>query len=451
MMKQLKKAIWILLIIPFTGNSLFAQSGVIDKIIAKVDNYVVLRSDLESSYADLLVSGQLQGVDEQTAKCRILENLVIEKMMLAKAEIDSIIVEERMVEDQLNRRMQVFKAQFGSLEKIEKQYGKTIGDLKNELRGRIRDQLTIQRMQQEISSSVNQPTPKEVKKFFNRIPKDSIPYFSDEVEIGHIVKVPDINKEQKRIVKDRLEKLREKAINGEDFGEMARKFSEDYGTAKNGGELGWAERGTSVPEFEAAVFRMKPGEISRPVESQFGFHLIKLINRRGNEYNAAHILIRPDYAEVDVKYTEKFLDSLRSLIINDSVTFAKAAREYSDDQASSSNGGIITSPTTGSSLISLDDLDSYLFFTVDTMKIGGVSPPVSYRTDDGKSAVRIIYFKSKSDGHTATLQQDYDKIYNMTLNKKRDLAINQWFLKTKDEVYIYMDNDYNRCEILGIQ
>ena len=424
---------------------------VADKIVAKVDDYIVLQSDVETSYLDLLVSGQLEGISESTAKCKVLENLIIEKMMLAKAEIDSIIVEDRQVESQLDRRMQVFVSQFGSAEKIEQQYGKTIDDLKSELRQRIRDQLTVQRMQQEITSNVPNPTPKEVKKFFNSIPKDSIPYFSAEVEVSHIVKVPDINREQKRQVKEKLEKVKQRVLGGADFAEIAKEISEDYGSAKDGGELGWVERGTMVPEFEAAVFRMKPGELSRIVESQFGLHLIKLLGRRGNEYNAAHILIRPNSAEVDVQYAQKFLDSLKNMIQHDSITFEKAAREFSDDKFSADNGGSITSQADGSTKIFLDDLDSYLYFTIDTMKIGNITPAVSYRTEDGNDAMRIIYYKSRIDPHQASLTRDYDKIYGFTLNQKRNEAVNQWFIKTKDELYIYIDRDYNQCNILGIQ
>lgn len=440
----------LIVFLSLSFSSIKAQM-VVDKIVAKVDDYIVLQSDIEASYLDLLVSGQLEGVTENQAKCQILENLIIEKMMLAKAEIDSVIVEDRVIESQLDRRMEVFIRQFGSPDKIEKQYGKTIDELKDELRDRIREQLTVQKMQEEITKDVPNPTPKEVKRFFNAIPTDSIPYFSAEVEVSHIVKIPDINREQKRVIREQLEKVKEKVLSGEDFAKLAKELSEDYGSAKEGGELGWVERGTMVPEFEAAVFRMKPGELSRIIESQFGLHLIKLLDRRGNEYNAAHILLRPNSAEVDVKFAEKFLDSLKNLIELDSMSFEAAAREFSDDKYSSDNGGSISSPTSGSTKIFLDELDSYLYFTIDTMDIGQITKPVSYRTEDGQDAMRIIYYKSRIEPHRADLTRDYDKIYNFALNNKRNQAINEWFVKTKDELYIYIDRDYNQCNILGIQ
>ncbi len=426
-----------------------AQKTVVDKIVAKVDNYIVLRSDVDKFYFNLLYQNQLNGMDESAAKCKILEQIVVEKMMLAKAEIDSIVVESKQVENQLEGRMRYILVQIGGDEKkLEEIYGKTVDDLKDELRGDIHSQLVVQKMQGEITSKVSRPTPKEVRKFFNSFPKDSIPSFETEVEVGHIVKIPGVNKVQKQKIKDRLEELKQRAVNGEDFGQLAKTHSEDYASAKENGELGWLSRGSSVPEFEAAVFRLKPGELSKVVESEYGFHLIKLNDRRGNEYNASHILLRPNYDEVDTKYAANFLDSLRNAISGDSISFEKAAKEYSDDKNTASGGGIIIGED-GSSRIFLEDLDSYLYFTIDTMKVGQISHPVSYRTDDGKTAMRIIYFKSKTNPHIASLEQDYDKIAGYAYNMKKNEAVNEWFIKTKEEVYISIDEEYNECDLLS--
>ena len=454
-MNRIKKSIlWsvmpVILFIAFSGFAYGQNEIIIDKIVAKVDDYIILKSEVEKYFGDLLASGQAKESDAPEAKCQILEQFIIQKMMLAKAEIDSVTVEDKQVESQLDRRMQYFILQFGSAEKLEQAYGKTIGDFKGELREFIRDQMVAQKMEEVITENVHKPTPKEVKKFFNSLPKDSIPYFNSEVEISHIVKIPDVNKEQKRIVKEKIEKIKQSIIDGEDFGTIAKDVSEDYGSAKNGGDLGWLQRGTSVPEFEAAVFRMKPGELSKIVESQYGFHLIKLIDRRGNEYNAAHILMRPDYSTVDISYAEKFLDSLRNMILLDSISFEKAAKEYSEDKNSASNGGAISSED-GETTMFMDRLDSYLYFTIDTMEVKQISRPVPYRTDDGKSAVRIIYFKSKTQPHQANLEDDYQKLYNVTYSQKKNKAINEWFLKTKDEVFISIDEEFKDCNILGSQ
>ncbi len=425
------------------------EKVVLDKIVAKIDNYIVLRSDVEKFYLNLVYQNELNGMDEQTAKCKILEQLVVEKMMLAKADIDSIVVEPKQVENQLDGRMRYLLAQFGGDEKkLEEIYGKTADDIKDELRGDIHNQLVVQKMQTEITAKVIKPTPKEVRKFFNGFPKDSIPFMGDEVEIGHIVKIPGVNRAQKQKVRERLEELKQRALKGEDFGALARTYSEDFGSAEQNGELGWLSRGSSVPEFEAAIFRMKPGELSRIVESEYGFHLIKLTDRRGNEYLASHILLRPDYNEADATYTISSLDSLRSAIVNDSITFEKAAKEFSDDKNTATSGGLIMGPD-GSDRILLDDLDSYLYLTIDTMKVGQISKPVPYRTDDGKNAFRIVYYKRKISSHQASLATDYEKISNYAFNVKKNEAIDAWFVKSKDEVYISIDEEFNQCDILN--
>ncbi len=430
--------------------SLLAQEKVVlDKIVAKIDNYIILRSDVEKFYLNLVYENKLEGLDEKTAKCKILEQLVVEKMMLAKAEIDSVVVESKQVENQLNGRMRYLLAQFGGDEKkLEEIYGKTADDIKDELRGDIHSQLVVQKMQGVITSKVTKPTPKEVRKFFSSFPKDSIPFIGDEVEIGHIVKIPGVNRTQKQKVRERLEEIKTRVLKGEDFGTLARTYSEDFGSAEKNGELGWLSRGSSVPEFEAAIFRMKPGELSRIVESEYGFHLIKLTDRRGNEYLASHILLRPDYNESDASYAISFLDSLRSAIINDSITFEKAAKEFSEDKNTAASGGLITGDD-GSDRILLDDLDSYLYLTIDTMKVGQISRPVPYRTDDGKSAVRIVYYKRKITSHQASLATDYEKISSYAFNVKKNDAINEWFIRSKDEVYISIDEEFNQCDILN--
>lgn len=428
-------------------QSIQAQGKVIDKIIAKVDDYVVLKSELEAQYYQLVVNGAIK---VGSSPCELFERLLINKMMLAKAEIDSVIVPEEEVAGNLDRRMSYFIAQFGSEERLEEQYGKTIPELKGELREQIREQLTIQQMEREITSDIEKPTPREVKRFFNRIPKDSLPEFGVEVEVAHIVKIPTVSESQKNMARKKLLDIRNRIEGGEDFAELAKQYSEDYSNANKGGDLGWQKRGFLAPPFEAAVYRTKPGEMSGVVETQFGFHLIKLHERRGNEFHCSHILVRPDFSQVDVKAARNYLDSLRTLIISDSITFAKAAKEYSEDPNSAANGGTITAYG-GSNRIFKEDLDSYLYFTIDTMKVGNISTPVTYRLDDGRDAVRIIYFKSQTQAHTANLERDYQKIYDMVYDEKRMEAINEWFDKTKREVYIYIDQEYQGCDVLKSQ
>jgi peptidyl-prolyl cis-trans isomerase SurA len=424
------------------------QGVTIDKIIVKVDNYIILQSDLEASYLQYLSDGRPASAD---AKCQILQGLVVNKVLAAKAEIDSVIVEDKRVDSELDRRMQYMASQFGSEKKIEEAYGKSIDALKTELRKSLKEQLTVQQMQDEITKGIK-ITPNEVKRFYNSIPKDSIPYFPTEVEVGQIVKIGSVSKTQKTQTKEKLEEIRTRIVNGEDFETLAKTYSDDLGSARQGGNLGYAKRGQMVADFEAAALKLKKNDISPVIESEYGFHIIQLLDRRGDEYNARHILIRPSYADVDLTEATAYLDSLRSRILADSISFEKAAKEYSDDKNSATNGGILTDPNSGSSKIFAENLDPVIYLTVDTMQVGHISKPVAYRTDDGKSAMRILYYKSKIAPHYANLTDDWQKIYNAALGEKKNKILNEWFEKSKGEVYISIDDDYKDCKLMqGIQ
>jgi parvulin-like peptidyl-prolyl isomerase len=532
----------------------------IDKIIAKVDDYIVLRSDLDKSYLEYVSRGQEGG---EEVRCGIFESLVINKLLLAKAEIDSVEIMDEEVEMNLDQRMQIIISQIGSEQRLEEYYGKSVDEFKAELFKDIREQMLADKMQRNITTDVK-ITPSEVKKFFGSIPKDSLPFLSTEVSIGQIVKIPEIGKNQKEKAREEILEIRNRILNGidrtsqyggwavrindnnklelvdkngqvysgswtydmnsrmftlelneisfdanefqsiwkltragsdsirfensdvdnsssfyavkengdkrtspvitmdfltgnwevvkfngkgEDFAALARELSDDPGSARAGGDLGFASRGTMVPEFEAAAMRLKPGEISRPVETDFGYHLIQLIERRGNEFHARHILKRPGFTEVDFGEAEDFLDSLRTRILEDSLVFEKVAKEHSDDDETSGNGGFLIDAS-GSSQVSVEDLDPVVFFTVDTMKVGDISHPIRYRMRDGKEAVRILYYKDKIRPHQANLKEDYQKIQLAALNEKKQIALNEWFDDAKKEVFIQIDDEYKKCAIL---
>ncbi len=413
----------------------------IDKIIGKVDNYMILQSDVENMYIQSKEGGR------NVTKCQILERLVIEKVMVAKAEIDSVKVDDKMVESQLERRMEYMIKQFGDPARIEKAYGKSIGELKGELRKQMKEQLTSQRMHEEISKNVK-ITPNEVKKFFNNIPKDSVPFFSTEVEVAQIIKISKLSKEQKNVTRTKLNEIRDRVLGGEDFAKLAEIYSEDPGSGKQGGDLGWAKRGDMVSEFEATAMRLKKDEISRVFETEYGFHILQLLERKGEEYHARHILIRPNYTDSEINEATRFLDSLRRIIVKDSLTFAKAAKDNSDDKNSSTNGGLLSDPQSGSTKIFTENLEPTVFFVIDTMTVGHISHPIPYRTDDGKSAVRILYYKSKIAPHHANLNEDWEKLQAAALNEKRNKRVSEWFKKAKKDVFINVDPLYKDCKLL---
>ena len=420
------------------------NKNVLDRIIVKVDNYFILKSEVEGQYQQYITSGQANTPN----RCQILEGLVVNKLMLAKAEIDSVIVDDKRIDAELTSRMEQMEGQYGSAKNIVEAYGQSIPTLKEDLRASLKEQLTGRKMQDKITDDVK-ITPKEVAAFFNEIPRDSLPYLPAEVEISHIIRVAKPNKNQKEELYAKLLDFRRRVEKGESFEDLAKVHSEDLGSGKRGGDLGFAKRGAMVAPFEAAALRLKPNQMSEVVESEFGFHLIQLLEIRGQEYHARHILLRPDYQKLDLTEPTKFLDSIRVLVQRDSTTFEKAAKEFSEDKATQDAGGVLMDASNGANRLAYDGtMDPALFFALDSMKVGTISAPIPFRTDDGRSAVRILFFKAKHPPHFANLKDDYQKLSQITLSRKKNNAIEKWFMKAKDDVFIFIDDEYKDCKIL---
>jgi len=415
---------------------------VLDKIISKIDDYIVLKSELESTYLDVLSRGQrLSG----NTKCAVLKNLITNKLLVAKAEIDSVMVEDSEVNQELDSRMNIIINQVGSEEEIENYYNKTISEFKNELFDDIKQQLVANKMRREILSDIS-VSPEEVRRFFNNIPKDSIPYFSTQVQVSQIVKIISVGDDQKEKAKLKLIDIRNKLISGENFEILATLNSEDFESAKRGGRIGFVGRGVLQPEYEEASLKLNPGEISMPIETKFGFHLIELIEKRGNMYDTRHILIKPKISDNDIINGKKEMDSLKNLVSKDSVSFEELARKTSDDKFTSSFGGYFTDASGGEKIL-VDELDPVIFFTIDTMKVGSISPPMQFRMDDGTQALRILFYKNKILPHLGNLKEDYQRFRAFALNKKQSEILDNWFEETKSEVFITIDDEYNTCNL----
>jgi peptidyl-prolyl cis-trans isomerase SurA len=427
--------------------TLYAQEEggfVIDKIIAKVDNYIVLKSELDRAYQDYVSNG---GNPSSEARCQYLALLLRNKLMMAKAEIDSVVVSDSEVDANTQRRMDMILSQYGgSPVDLENKFGKTLEQIRLELRDQIREQMVVNEMQQHITKDLT-VTPAETRRFFNRIPKDSLPFFSAEAEVAQIVKLAKISEAQKEATKMELIGLRNRILAGEDFATLAKQYSADPSVTINGGDMGFVGRGMMVPEFEAMSFKLKPGEISMPVETAFGLHIIQLLERRGNEYHSRHILMSPTPSEEDLEIAKKYLDSLRAVITKGDITFEKAAKEYSDDVETKGNGGYFIDGE-GGTRVSVDELDPVVFFAVDSLEVGSISSPLKYRTDSGKEAVRILYYKSRVAPHQASLEVDWQRIQSATLNQKRNKALEKWFDKARNDVFISIDTSYDYCGIL---
>lgn len=436
------KKLFLLICLPMLALSQEAPIN-IDRIVAKVDNYIILRSEVEQLY--------IRGVQQQqpVTKCQALESMVVNKLLVAKAEIDSVLVEDKQVDDQLTSRMQQMIQLYGNEKNIVEQFGKSLETLKSEVRSQVREQLTAQRMQSKITENLK-VTPNEVKKFFNQIPKDSIPEIPTEVEIAQIVRLAKVTKAQKEELSERLLDYKRRILAGEKFEDLAKEYSEDPGSRQYGGDLSWSKRGQMVPQFEASAMKLKPNEMSDVVESEFGLHLIQTLEIRGQEFHARHILLRPDYNRLDVSEATHFLDSLRTEIVKDSIKFEKAAKDFSDDKMTQDGGGILMDPQTGSTRLPLDaSMDPTLYFTIDSMKVGTITVPLPYRSEDGKTGVRILYYKAKHPPHKASLKDDFEKLKEYALMEKRNVEIEKWFKKATGDVYIKIDPEFESCNIFG--
>ncbi|HNS13503.1 MAG TPA: peptidylprolyl isomerase [Bacteroidia bacterium] len=433
----------ILLSLLFTGPMVKAQV-VVDEVMAVVGSKIILHSDIEKQFVQYIA----QGAEASTeTRCLIFDQILLQKLMLNQAEIDSVTVSENQVDGELDRRMRFYINQIGSEEKLEEYFHTTIRELKAELRDMIREQLVVQSMQSTITKDVV-ATPSNVREFFESIHPDSLPYIDAELEVGQIVRKPPVSSEERRAVKMKLEEYRNKIMAGEDFAVYAALYSEDKSTAKKGGELGMFERGTMVPEFEAAAFNLRSGEVSPIIETKFGFHILQLIERRADQINVRHILLQPKTDEKDLYKSFTFLDSLRKQIDLGTISFEEAAQKFSDDEETKNNGGLLINPETGTSRLAPDKMDRLLFFQVDTMALNKVSMPLGMATSDGKQAYRLVMVKTRTAPHKANLKDDYQRIQEVALQTKQNLLLEEWVETKKTNTYIHFNNKFDDCAIL---
>lgn len=432
----------------------FAQEApptgqVLDKIVAKVDNNIILESEVQQTYIEALAQAQ-QGITAPT-RCEVFESLMINKLMVAKAEIDSVLVTEPEVMLQVDNRFNAVMQQFGGDESVLVQvYGKTAEQLKGEIEDVIREQLIVSKMRAKITEGLT-VSPADVRSFFNSIPKDSLPLFTSEATVGQIVKKPEVSPEVRAQLIAQLSQFKQDILDGKaDFADLAKRYSEDPGSGSQGGDLGFFRRGELAPEYESTALGLRPGEISDPVETQFGFHMIQLLEIKGTSYNTRHILRIPSASEEDILKTERYLDSLKREIEAGRIDFAKAAKELSDDRATSDNGGFFTDPASGSKRLSLRTLeDPVLYFTIDTMEVGNITKPIRFADPREGIKVRILYYQAKYPAHRANLGDDYEKMKAATLRRKEDEILEKWFVTAKEDVFIDIDPAYDRCNPLA--
>lgn len=433
------KIYYFLILVTF-NFTLLAQS--VDKIEAVLGDEIILTSEIESQYLQYLSQGNTKSSE---IRCQIIEDLLFQKLLINQAKLDSLVVSDEEVEIEINKRLTYFEGQLGSIEKVEDYFGKSKAEIELELSKVIKDQFLAQRMQTQLTSSIK-VTPIEVKDAYDLLPDTEIPTMPTQVEVAQIVIKPNITNEQKDKIRAKLNSFRERVYNGEDFKMLATLYSDDPGSASKGGELGFVNRGDLVPEFERAAFRLKKGEISEVIESQFGYHIVQLIERRGEQINARHILIKTKVNATELHAAKLKMDSIANQTSAGALTFDEAVSKYSDDE-NKNNGGLLLNPNTMSTLHILDDMTPALRLVVESLAEGEVSAPSLIQTQDENKAYRILRLNKRVETHKANLVDDFSKIKEYSINTKKQEILEKWMSKTITKTYIRLSDALSECEL----
>jgi peptidyl-prolyl cis-trans isomerase SurA len=446
-MKSIVKISLIAALFSFKFNLAIAQPENLDKIVAIVGDKIILRSELDASIEDY--KRENPTVDENL-QCLLLDQYMAQKVLIEQAGRDSVIVSDEEIEGNLDNRIRYFVSQYGSEEKLEEMAGKSVYQLKDDYRIMFRDKLTADRMQQTIMGNVK-ITPQEVRVFYDKIPKDSLPFFPSMLEVGQIVFRPEINKEVEQYAIEKLEGIRKEIMTGKSsFDVLAGVYSEDPGSRDNGGDLGIRGRDELVPEFAAAAFKLQNGEISPIVKTSFGFHIIQMVNRQGEKAKLRHILIKPLITSDMVKVTLQKADSVRSNLVAGKILFSAAVGKYTTDDATKITGGMFTDPQTGGSLIVPESLEPSVALLVNDMKIGEFAQPAEFiDPQGGDKLVRIIYLKNRTEPHRANLRDDYSRIQQVAFTEKQNKYLQTWLDEKLSGFYIKIDDTYKDCKELS--
>ena len=441
------------LLIAFVGVVLFISNAsaqrvqVLDKIVATVGGNIILKSDLELAYANYVIQGNPANPD---VKCSMLQNLISQKLLAAQAIIDSIEVKEDEVDNEVDRRMRSMTQRAGGEDKLETFLGRSVIQYKDEIRPDVKELLIAERMRAKITEKIN-TTPQDVEKFFKAISKDSLPTINKEVEVGEIQFDPKLTKEEKESYKQKAQELLDRVKKGEDFGTLARLYSQDPVSAANGGDLGFFDRTQMVKEFTANAFKLKAGEYSPVFESDYGFHFLQVIERRGEQVHARHILIMPVVTQQSLDRAKLKADTVYDIVNKTKKNadfFSAAANFYSDNKETKFNGGMLLNADNQqvrTTFIPTDRLDPQIALVIDTMKVGEISKPVLFKDASGKSSYKIFYLKTVVNAHKANLAQDFPKIKDAANEAKINRTVSEWFEKRRKETYIRIDPEYQTC------
>lgn len=433
------------LMLPISGFAQKYGNGLIDKTIAVVGNEMISLSELEQEILYMRMQGMYS---DKNMRCEQLEKMLENKLFLMQARVDSLSVNQEMVASTLSQRIDAMRTQLGGDDNVEKTYGKPLYKLRQEWKQQMEDMSLTQQMQQQISSQVPELTPHDVKEYLAETDPADLPMVPIKYQLSQICIYPD-REAANLAVKEKLLGIRERIMNGEKFSTLARIYSEDPGSARKGGELGLASKSIFWPAFSDAAMSLKPGVISQIVETPDGFHIIEVLEKKGDMFNARHILIKPSYTDEDRQKAFKTLDSLKTEIQNNAVTFQMAARFYSQDAQTKTNGGQMADPYTGSSYFEIDQLKPEDYAAIKDLKGGEISEPVQSTDNEGRNGntvYKIIKVDKIIPAHTASFDNDYSELLEEARSKKQEAAIDQFINGKIKTTYIIIDPLFKNCD-----
>ncbi|MEY2752249.1 MAG: peptidylprolyl isomerase [Schleiferiaceae bacterium] len=420
------------------SHTAVAQPVLADGVVAVVGNELILQSDVSIMRETLKREGQ------DRSDCDVLQELILEKLLIHHAAIDSVVVSDSEIDDNIARRIEQLVAQIGSERRLTEYYKKSILEIKEEMRPLMKNQMTAQRMQGTLTENVK-VTPVEVEQEIRKLPLDSLPLIGTEVELAQIILNPVVSEKAEKEAMERLEQLRTRILNGSSFATMAILYSEDPGSNRNGGEYKGIKRGQFVKEFDAVSYNLAVGEISKPFRTEFGYHIVQLQAKRGEELDLRHILVKPKLEQKDLDAAQQRLDSIRGAVVAGTLTFEAAAQQFSQDEETKLNAGIMLNPNTMDVKFSLDQLDRGVFYAIQNLTPGSISEAALVRDAQGKEFFRIVQLRSKVEPHRANLDQDLALLKNYVENKRRQEVLEAWVARKKAETALRVNPVYQDC------
>lgn len=438
------KFVVLFALLMLTGSVMYGQDHVIDEVVWVVGDEAILKSDVEEARMNAQYEGRKLEGDPY---CVIPEELAIQKLYLHQAVLDSIEVSESEVLQRVEMMTNQYIQMIGSKEKMEEYFNKTATQIREAMRENVKNGLTVQKMQQKLIGDIK-ITPAEVRRYFKDLPQDSVPYIPTQVEVQIITSQPKIPLDEIEDVKRRLREYTDRVNKGEmDFSTLALLYSEDKGSAMRGGEIGFKGRGELVPEYANVAFNLQdPKKVSKIVESEFGFHIIQLIEKRGDRINTRHILLKPKVNEKDLTSARARLDSIADDIRKNKFSFDEAASIISHDKDTRNNHGLMPNPQTNTSKFEMQQLPQEIAKVVDGMNVGEISKAFTMVNEkDGKEVCAIVKLKSRINGHKATITDDYQNLKEIVMDKRREEMLEKWIVEKQKHTYVRINDNWKNC------